>query len=84
MSYTMTEQDLSKLVADKMHRLTATANKITKDWHEAEDAAQQGCIKAFRYMHNFRGDCKPYSWVTRISSSTCSMNKKAKSKMVKP
>jgi len=66
MSYTMTEQDLSKLVADKMHRLTSTAYKITKDWHEAEDAAQQGCIKAFRYMHNFRGDCKPYSWVTRI------------------
>ncbi len=67
MAYTLTEETLSQLIADKLHRVTATAYKITKNWDDAEDAAQKACIKAFTYMHNFRGDSTPYSWFTSIA-----------------
>jgi len=66
-NYELTNSTLSKLIADKLHRVTATCYKITKDWQEAEDAAQRGCMNAFRHMSKFRGDCTPYSWLTRIA-----------------
>ena len=40
------------------------------DSHEIEDIAQETFIKAFRSLHNFRGDSAFYTWLYRIAINT--------------
>jgi RNA polymerase sigma-70 factor (ECF subfamily) len=46
--------------------LYRTARSILKDDAEAEDALQEGYMKAIRAMETFRGDAKLSTWLVRI------------------
>jgi RNA polymerase sigma-70 factor (ECF subfamily) len=46
--------------------LYRTARSILKDDAEAEDALQEGYMKAIRAMESFRGDAKLSTWLVRI------------------
>ena len=39
--------------------------------HEAEDAAQETFLKAYRAMDDFRGECDEKTWLMRIAINTC-------------
>ena len=43
---------------------------LNGDSHEIEDIAQETFIKAFRSLHNFRGDSAFYTWLYRIAINT--------------
>lgn len=44
-----------------------TAYSILQDQTEAEDAAQETVLKAFRNLHQFRGDAKFATWLVTIA-----------------
>src|SRR5258708_7988565 len=46
--------------------LYRTARSILKDDAEAEDAAQEAWLLAYRAIGNFRGDAKLSTWLVRI------------------
>jgi RNA polymerase sigma-70 factor (ECF subfamily) len=42
---------------------------LTGDWDEADELAQQTFIKAFKGLHNFRGESAFSSWLFRIMTN---------------
>ncbi|HNV07210.1 MAG: RNA polymerase sigma factor [Dokdonella sp.] len=50
-------------------RLFRAARSILKDDSEAEEAVQDGWLRAFRAMHTFRGEASLSTWLTRIVSN---------------
>ena len=38
---------------------------------EAEDAAQETFLKAYRALDSFRGECDEKTWLMRIAINTC-------------
>jgi RNA polymerase sigma-70 factor, ECF subfamily len=46
---------------------------LTRDRATAEDVTQEALIRAFRFLHTFRGDCRFSSWLLRIARN-CSMD----------
>jgi RNA polymerase sigma factor (sigma-70 family) len=47
------------------------AQRYMKDKAEAEDAMQEAFIKAFRKLHQFKGDVTFGAWLKRIVINTC-------------
>ena len=47
------------------------ANRYLKDTAAAEDAMQEGFIKAFKKIHQFSGEVTFGAWVKRIVINTC-------------
>ena len=47
-------------------RLYRIARGILRDESEAEDAVQEGYVRAFTHLADFRGDAKLSTWLTRI------------------
>jgi RNA polymerase sigma-70 factor, ECF subfamily len=50
-----------------------TAYSILQDPSEAEDAAQETVLKAFRNLHQFRGDAKFGTWLVTIAMNESRM-----------
>jgi len=46
---------------------------LTRDRSIAEDVTQEAFIRAFRFLHTFRGDCRFSSWLLRITRN-CGMD----------
>jgi RNA polymerase sigma-70 factor, ECF subfamily len=46
---------------------------LTRDRAVAEDVTQEAFIRAFRFLHTFRGDCRFSSWLMRIARN-CGMD----------
>jgi RNA polymerase sigma-70 factor (ECF subfamily) len=46
---------------------------LTHDRATAEDVTQEALIRAYRFLHTFRGDCRFSSWLLRITRN-CSMD----------
>lgn len=44
--------------------------RYAKDYHQAEDILQEGFIKVYKNVHNFRGDGSFEGWVRRIFVNT--------------
>lgn len=55
-----------RLMREHNRRLFRVARSILRDDAEAEDALQEGYIKAHRAMAGFRGDARLSTWLTRI------------------
>jgi RNA polymerase sigma-70 factor (ECF subfamily) len=64
------KQAFDLLVLRHQHRLLGLIGRIVRDPHEAEDVAQEAFIKAYRALHNFRGDSAFYTWLYRIAINT--------------
>jgi len=47
--------------------------KYTKNYHDAEEVAQESFVRAYKSLDKFRYDSKFYSWLHRISIN-CSLN----------
>lgn len=44
--------------------------RYAKDYHQAEDILQEGFIKVYKNVHNFRGDGSFEGWIRRIFVNT--------------
>ena len=55
-----------RLMRQHNRRLFRVARSILRDDAEAEDALQEGYIKAFRAMPGYRADARLSTWLTRI------------------
>ena len=55
-----------RLMRANNRRLFRTARSILRDDAEAEDAVQDGYIRAYHALDRFRGDASLASWLTRI------------------
>lgn len=59
------------LLVEKYHRkLGRLLSRMIRDQNEVEDVVQESFIKAYRALHNFRGDSAFYTWLYRISVNT--------------
>ena len=64
----MGERDLfHELIRPYERTVYMTAVSILRDAAEAEDAAQEAMIKAYRGLKSFRGDAKFSTWLTSIT-----------------
>ncbi|MCJ8208801.1 RNA polymerase sigma factor [Mucilaginibacter sp. RS28] len=62
------QQDLLyKVMAPKM---LAVCMRYTSDRDEAQDVLQEGFIKLFKNLHNFRGEGSIEGWIRRIMTHT--------------
>ncbi len=62
----------------RMHHrmLFRTARAILRDDAEAEDAVQEACLRAFRALGTFRGECKLSTWLVRITANEALMRRR--------
>jgi RNA polymerase sigma-70 factor, ECF subfamily len=59
------------LLVEKYHRkLGRLLSRMIRDQAEVEDIVQESFIKAYRALHNFRGDSAFYTWLYRIGINT--------------
>ena len=59
------------LLVEKYHRkLGRLLSRMIRDQTEVEDVVQESFIKAYRALHNFRGDSAFYTWLYRIGVNT--------------
>jgi RNA polymerase sigma-70 factor, ECF subfamily len=59
------------LLVEKYHRkLGRLLSRMVRDQAEVEDVVQESFIKAYRALHNFRGDSAFYTWLYRIGINT--------------
>jgi RNA polymerase sigma-70 factor (ECF subfamily) len=59
------------LLVEKYHRkLGRLLSRMVRDQAEVEDIVQESFIKAYRALHNFRGDSAFYTWLYRIGINT--------------
>ena len=62
------ERDLfHELIRPYERAVFLTAVSVLRDATEAEDAAQEAMIKAYRGLGSFRGDAKFSTWLTTIT-----------------
>jgi RNA polymerase sigma-70 factor (ECF subfamily) len=61
-------------------RLYWHIRNIVKSHDDTDDALQNTFIKVYKNIHNFKGDCKLFSWMYRIATneSITLINKRAK------
>tara|TARA_Y100000768_G_scaffold368209_1_gene331954 strand:- start:241 stop:798 length:558 start_codon:yes stop_codon:yes gene_type:complete len=66
-------EDFALLVGKYQVRIINLCIKYTKNYHDAEEVAQESFIRAYKSLPNFRFDSKFYSWLHRIAVN-CSLN----------
>ncbi len=65
------EQEGFALIVKKYEQMVFTlALRVVKSREDAHEVAQDAFLKAFRYLPNFRGECKFSTWLYRIVYST--------------
>jgi RNA polymerase sigma-70 factor (ECF subfamily) len=62
--------ELSKLHSN---RLLRTIYRITRNWHDAEDALQDATLRAFSHLEDFQGKSSFSTWLTRIAINSALM-----------
>ena len=67
---------LETLMRRHNRTLYRTARAILRDDAEAEDAAQDAWVKAYRSLATFRGGCKLSTWLVRIAANEALMRRR--------
>ena len=67
------QQAFSELVSASEARIYRVALQILRNEHEAEDAMQDGMLKAYEKLATFNGGSRFSTWVTRIVINECLM-----------
>jgi RNA polymerase sigma-70 factor, ECF subfamily len=62
--------ELSKLHSDKILR---TIYRVTRNWHDAEDALQDAMLRAFSHLKDFQEKSSFCTWLTRIAINSALM-----------
>jgi len=59
----------------KLHsnRILRTIYRITRNWHDAEDALQDAMLKAFSHLKDFQEKSSFSTWLTRIAINSALM-----------
>src|SRR5258708_39914878 len=59
----------------KLHsnRILQTIYRITRNWHDAEDALQDAMLKAFSHLKDFQEKSSFSTWLTRIAINSALM-----------
>jgi RNA polymerase sigma-70 factor (ECF subfamily) len=71
------EHDLFyELIRPYERRVYATAFAILRNEADAEDAAQEAVLKAFRHIRQFRAEAKFSTWLTQITLNEARMRKR--------
>jgi RNA polymerase sigma-70 factor (ECF subfamily) len=63
-----------QLVAQHERRLHRVAQRITRNFEDAEDAVQGSLLRAFVHLSSFRGDSAFSTWLSRIVVNEALMN----------
>jgi RNA polymerase sigma-70 factor (ECF subfamily) len=58
------------LVLKYQHKVGKIVSRYIRDQAEVLDVSQEAFLKAYRAIHNFRGDSAFYTWLYRISINT--------------
>ncbi len=58
------------LVLKYQYKVQAIVGRFVRDRDEVADVVQEAFIKAYRAIHNFRGDSQFYTWMYRIAVNT--------------
>jgi RNA polymerase sigma-70 factor (ECF subfamily) len=61
------DEAFEELVRQNMHQVYFASLCIVKNHHDADDAAQNAFISAYRGLKNFKGKSSFRTWVTRIA-----------------
>jgi RNA polymerase sigma-70 factor (ECF subfamily) len=69
------------LVRPHERALYATAYSILQDPSEAEDVAQETVLKAFRNLHQFRGDARFGTWLVAIAINESRMRLRSRQRV---
>lgn len=74
------DRAFNELVNLHKERLYWHIRNMVKNHEDANDLLQNTFIKVFRYIHNFKGESKLYTWMYRIATNETItfLNKKAK------
>ncbi|MBI3474323.1 MAG: sigma-70 family RNA polymerase sigma factor [Acidobacteria bacterium] len=71
------EHDLFyELIRPYERRIYATAFAILRNEADAEDAAQEAVLKAFKHIRQFRAEAKFSTWLTQITLNEARMRKR--------
>jgi len=70
-SHAAKAREFDKLIVKYTNRIQQLTISYLKDKQDAEEAAQDTFIKAYKYLDNFRNDSKFYTWLHRIAINTC-------------
>lgn len=62
-----------QLVLRYKPRVLAVAQRITNNWEDAEDVAQESLHKAFLHLHDFQEKSRFSTWLTRIAMNQAFM-----------
>jgi RNA polymerase sigma-70 factor, ECF subfamily len=62
--------ELSKRHSGKILR---TIYRVTRNWHDAEDALQDAMLRAFSHLKDFQEKSSFYTWLTRIAINSALM-----------
>jgi len=68
-SQSQKDQAFKVLLELYKERLYWHIRNIVKSHDDADDALQNTFIKVYQNIHNFKGDCKLFSWMYRIATN---------------
>lgn len=60
-----------ELITRHRSRMWTLALRTLRDREDAGDALQDGCVRAFRAAHTYRGDSEVATWLHRIVLNVC-------------
>ncbi len=61
------DKAFNQIVIRYRERLYAVIRGYVHEHEDTDDILQETFMKAFRYLHQFRGDSSLYTWLTRIA-----------------